>query len=90
MSRFQLCHECYLVEAAVGVAGAKGLPAGMIITELVAEHVEAIPPTSDEGNPTIESEFFDTRQVQHSFSLTSRWLPNFFGVGLNDVEGANT
>ena len=67
MSRFQLCHECYLAEAAAGPGVSKGLPVGMNLSELLAEHVELIPPTSDEGNPTIESEFFDTRQVRPGF-----------------------
>lgn len=35
----------------------------MQLSELVVDHVEAIPPTTDEGNPDMESEFFDTRQA---------------------------
>ena len=68
MSRFQLCHECYRAEATAAASGVpgRGLPAGMSLGELITEQVEAIPPTVDEGNPAIESEFFDTRQVHTS------------------------
>ena len=44
---------------------AKGLPAGIKLSDLRAEKVERIPPTHDEGNPLQTSEFFDTRQVQN-------------------------
>ena len=84
LSRFQLCHECYSAEtaaaaaaAAAGVAPLRALPAGMNLIDLVPEHVEAIPPTSDEGNAATESEFFDTRQVRllSGFSAASPRLP---------------
>ena len=64
MSRFQLCSDCYHSEQAALVAGAQTrLPAGITLGALVAEPVEHVPPTGDEGNPLVESEFFDTRQA---------------------------
>ena len=42
----------------------KALPAGINMEDLVQDHVEAIPGTHDEGNPDMESEFFDTRQAR--------------------------
>lgn len=49
-----------------GCASSTGcLPAGIQLGDLVVDHVEAIPATSDSGNPDMESEFFDTRQVNH-------------------------
>lgn len=76
MSRFQLCAECYQAEVAALSGGppGRGLPAGMSLAELIAEHVEAIPPTSDERNTTIESEFFDTRQVRRTSPITHLFL----------------
>lgn len=46
-----------------GSSNQLALPAGMQLSELVVDHVEVIPPTTDEGNPDMESEFFDTRQA---------------------------
>jgi len=64
MSRFQLCSECYHAEQAAQVAGVPNrLPAGIHLAALIAEPVEHVPPTGDEGNPPVESEFFDTRQA---------------------------
>lgn len=40
----------------------RGLPAGIALSDLQSEKVEAIPATQD-GNPDMTSEFFDTRQV---------------------------
>lgn len=50
--------------SAGGGSHPKALPAGMAIRELVEEHVPPIPGTHDDGNPDMESEFFDTRQVR--------------------------
>lgn len=41
----------------------RGLPANIPLGELQKQKMEAIGPTHDTGNPTIASEFFDTRQV---------------------------
>jgi E1A/CREB-binding protein len=70
MSRFQLCGDCFgaakeaaAVPAGGGASHPKALPAGMAISELIEEHVAAIPRTHDDGNADVESEFFDTRQA---------------------------
>ena len=39
------------------------LPSGMALAELRTAKQEAIPETTDIGNPDILCEFFDTRQV---------------------------
>ena len=59
-----LTRQCFLLCS--GQEGkAKGLPAGIKLSDLRAEKVERIPPTHDEGNPLQTSEFFDTRQVHN-------------------------
>jgi hypothetical protein len=64
MSRFQLCGDCYTAEQAALVAGVPTrLPAGITLNALLMDHVDPVPPTSDEGNAPVESEFFDTRQA---------------------------
>lgn len=57
--------ELMCADAGCRAAGgrAKGLPSGISVEQLVAEHVPAIPGTHDEGNPNMTSEFFDTRQA---------------------------
>ena len=48
--------------AASGGRG-RGLPAGIQLSDLLAAKAEAIPGTYDTGNPRVQCEFFDTRQV---------------------------
>ena len=48
--------------AASGGRG-RGLPAGIQLSDLLAAKAEAIPGTHDTGNPRVQCEFFDTRQV---------------------------
>lgn len=50
--------------AAAGDGGkARGLPSGVHLSDLVPTKTEPIPATHDEGNPEMQCEFFDTRQV---------------------------
>jgi len=44
----------------------RGLPANIPLGELQKQRMEAIGPTHDTGNPTIASEFFDTRPVNRA------------------------
>lgn len=68
MSRFQLCSDCHRTALQAlsqpGSANGQGaLPIGIQPEDLVEDHVEVIPATTDSGNPDMESEFFDTRQA---------------------------
>ncbi|KAK9806697.1 hypothetical protein WJX73_009793 [Symbiochloris irregularis] len=64
LQRFQICPSCYQNESA-GLEGgkARGLPAGIQLSQLRPDPVEHIPATTDVGNPDQSSEFFDTRQA---------------------------
>ncbi len=53
-----------MCSAAAGDGGkARGLPSGVHLSDLVPTKTEPIPATHDEGNPEMQCEFFDTRQV---------------------------
>jgi hypothetical protein len=61
------CHSAASGEGGKG----KGLPNGVHLSDLVPTKTEAIPPTTDAGNPEMLCEIFDTRQVSPCL-LTSR------------------
>ena len=58
-----------MCSAAAGEGGkAKGLPNGVHLSDLVPVKTDPIPPTNDVGNPEMQCEIFDTRQVRRSHS----------------------
>lgn len=67
-----------LQATAGGGSHPKALPAGMAIGELLQDHVPTIPGTHDNGNPDMESEFFDTRQVR-DLALSAACFENLNG-----------
>ncbi|KAI8102200.1 hypothetical protein M9435_005806 [Picochlorum sp. BPE23] len=62
LTRFQLCEKCYLREGnQLEDEKPLGLPNGISLSDLVEEQCPIIPPNQDD-DPTMDSEFFDTRQ----------------------------
>ena len=61
LTRFQLCETCYKREQGQLDEKPLGLPLGITLEELVEDACPIIPPNVDE-DPTMDSEFFDTRQ----------------------------
>lgn len=61
LTRYQLCEKCYQRESEqIPDLKPLGLPNGIVLADLVAEDCPKIPPNSD-NDPTMDSEFFDTR-----------------------------
>ena len=58
----------------------RGLPANIPLGELQKQKMEAIGPTHDTGNPTIASEFFDTRQARIAWTLCPHFRLDYVAV----------